>query len=64
MHLVSKAWLFFSVSKQGPCFTAVEEDGGDERLVQLELVCEADGVAPPDLFNLAIAEAILMRISA
>ena len=39
---------FFSrVSKQGPCFTALEEDGGDKRLVQLELAYEADGVAPP-----------------
>ena len=37
-----------SVSKQGPCFTGIEEDGGDKRLVQLELACEADGVAPPD----------------
>ena len=49
MHLVSKAWiLFFRVSKHGSCFTAVEEDGGDKRLVQLELACESDGVAPPD----------------
>ena len=32
----------FFQSKQGPCFTAVEEDGGDERLVELELACEAD----------------------
>ena len=39
---------FFRVSKQGHCFTAIEEDGGDKRLVQFELVCEADGVAPPD----------------
>ena len=44
-----KAWiLFFSVSKQGPCFTAVVEDGGDKRLVELELACEADRVVPPD----------------
>ena len=44
-----KAWiLFFRVSKQGPCFTAGEEDGGDKRLVQLELVSEGDGAAPPD----------------
>ena len=27
---------FFRVSKQGPCFTAMEEDGGDKRLVELE----------------------------
>ena len=39
---------FFRFSKQGPCFTAVEEDESDERLVQLELPCEADGVAPPN----------------
>ena len=39
---------FFTVSKQGPCFTAMEEGEGDKRLVQLELACEADGVAPPD----------------
>ena len=36
------------VSKQGPCFTALEEDGGDKRLVELELHGEADDVAPPD----------------
>ena len=34
---VSKAWvLFFIVSKQGPCFTAMEEEGGYKRLVQNE----------------------------
>ena len=45
-----EAWIlfFFRVSKQGPCFTAIEEDGGDKRLIELELACEADGVAPPD----------------
>ena len=49
MHLVSKAWiLFFRVSKQGPCFTAVEDDGDDKRLVELELARKADGVALPD----------------
>ena len=49
MHLVSKVWiLFLKVRKQGPCFTAVEEDGGDKRLVELELACKADGVAWPD----------------
>ena len=26
---------FFRVSKQGQCFTAEEEDGGDKRLVEL-----------------------------
>ena len=39
---------FSTVSKQGPCFTTVEEDGGEKRLVQLKLACEADGTAPPD----------------
>ena len=34
--------FFFRVSKQGPCFRATEEDGGDKRLVQSELDCEAD----------------------
>ena len=34
--------------KQGPCFKAIVEDGGDKRLVQLELVCKGDGVAAPD----------------
>ena len=49
MHLVSKAWiLFFRVSKGGPCFIAVEEDGGDKRLVQLKLARTADDVLPPD----------------
>ena len=35
-------------SKQGPCFTAVVEDGGDKRLVALEPARKADGAAPPD----------------
>ena len=48
-RVVSQTWiLFFRVSKQGPCFTAIEEDGGDKRFVQLELAREADGAAPPD----------------
>ena len=59
---------FFRVSKQGPCFTAIKEDGDDKRLVaQLELLCKADGVAPPDpvlVFSIAIAEAILIWTSA
>ena len=37
-----------SVSKQGPWFTVTKEDGCDKRLVQLELACEADGVASQD----------------
>ena len=40
--------IFSRVRKQGPHFTAIEEDGGDKRLPQLELVIEADGVAPSD----------------
>ena len=46
-----KCWMgniIFRIGKQGPCFTAIEEDGVDKRLAHLELVCEADGVAPPD----------------
>ena len=39
---------FFRVSKQGPCLTAIEENGGEKRFVQFELACEADGVASPD----------------
>ena len=31
---------------QGPCFRAVEENGGDKKPVQPKLACEADGVAP------------------
>ena len=49
MHFVLKTWtIFFRVSKQGPYFTTVEEDGGDKRVVELELACKADGVALPD----------------
>ena len=39
---------FLRVSKQGPCLTAIEEDGDDKRLVQLEFACKADGAASPD----------------
>ena len=55
--------LFVRVSKQGPCLAAIEEDGSEERLVQLELACKADGVARQIVFSLAIAasaEVILM----
>ena len=38
---------FLKVSKQGPCLAVLEEDGGDKRLVQLELACLSD-VALPD----------------
>ena len=39
--------IFLTVSKQSPRFTAVEEDGGDKRLVEIELACETDGAASP-----------------
>ena len=39
---------FVRVSKQGLCFTAIEEDGGDKSLVQLRLACKADLVAATD----------------
>ena len=38
----------FRVSKQDKCLTAIKEDRGDMRLVELEFACKADGVAPPD----------------
>ena len=41
-------FFFFSVTKQGPRFTVVDEDRDDERLVELELACKADGIAPPE----------------
>ena len=31
---------FLRVGNQGPCLTAIEEDGGDKRLVQLELASD------------------------
>ena len=40
--------FFYRISNQGPCSTAVEEDGGDKRLVELEPACKADSIAPPD----------------
>ena len=39
---------FFRVSNQGTCFTAAEKDGGDKRVIELELACRAEGIAPPD----------------
>ena len=39
---------FSEVSKQRTYFTAIEEDGGSKRLVELEFACEADSVAHPD----------------
>ena len=46
-HLAGKTWiLHFRVSKLGLCLTLTAiKDGGYKRLVQLELACEADGVA-------------------
>ena len=55
--------FFESISNQCPCFTAIEEDEGNKRLTGtclrslIVLLCQI-------LFNLAIAEAILIRISA
>ena len=52
---------FFKVGGQGPYFTALEEDGGDKKLVELVklmlLSCQI-------LFSLFMAEANPMRISA
>ena len=39
---------FLTVSTQGPFFTAIEEDGGDKRLVQFELACGAGGFVSLD----------------
>ena len=46
-NVVSKPGSFIKVSQQDPYFTAIGEDGDGKRFVQLELVCEADGVASP-----------------
>ena len=35
----------FRVSKHGPCFTTIGENGGDKTLAEFELAYEADGVA-------------------
>ena len=40
--------FFSGVSQQSPCFTIIEQDGGDKSLVQLRLACKADLVAPTD----------------
>ena len=62
-HLDFKAWISFSISKQGPYFSIIEEDGDDKRFAGLELACEANGVAPPDnLAFAATAKSILMLI--
>ena len=43
---------FSRVSEQGSYFTAIEEDGGDKRLVELNLLAKVEvlhnGVALPD----------------
>ena len=36
---------FLGVSKQGPCLTAIEQDGDDKRLLLFELACQANGDA-------------------
>ena len=46
------------VSKQGPCFTGVEEDGGDKILVQLNLLANLKVLLCQILFNLAIADVL------
>ena len=38
---------FFRISQQGPCFTAIAEDGGDKRLVVLALASRT-GFTPSD----------------
>ena len=56
-----------SVRKQGPCFTAIEESGGDKRFLSLNSRGKLIVSFCQILANLAIAvvaEAILMRISA
>ena len=68
MHLVSKVWIlfFFRLSKQGPCFTAVEEDGGNKKLAALELE-KLMVLHSQILFGLAIAviaETIMIPTSA
>ena len=66
MHLVSKACiLFFRVSKQVHCFTALEGDGDDKRLVKLlNMLAKLMVLHRQIPFSLGIAEAILMRTSA
>ena len=39
---------FFQSQQAGSCFTAVEEDGGNKRHVEVELARKGDGVASPD----------------
>ena len=39
---------FFRFIKQGPCFTAIEEDGGDKRFEEINFACKADGVVTLD----------------
>ena len=36
--------LFFQ--RHSPCFTATDMEGGNKRLAQCKLACEADGVPP------------------
>ena len=68
MSPVKHKGLYQGLTQTSLYLTAIEDDEGDNRLVQLELARKADGVASPDpMFNLAIAATavgILMRISA
>ena len=52
------------VRKQGPCFTASEEDGGDKSGKRLVQACETNGLFCYVLFKLtitAVADAIPVR---
>ena len=47
---------FFRVSMQGPCFTAVGEDGGDKRLVEPDVLAKLMVLHHQILFSLAIGD--------
>ena len=48
-HLLGfQSLALFSVSKQGPCLTAIQQNEGDKRLVQFELACKDNGAGLPD----------------
>ena len=54
---------FFRVSKQAPRFRTTEENGGDLRLIQFNLLAKLMVLHHQILFSLAIAEAILIWTS-
>ena len=37
-------FFFFQSQKAGPCFTAIEEEGDNKRLVQLNLLAKLNGI--------------------